>query len=378
MSSFRGHNCCSCLAKWLPAYEAELLRRGVVREGIDVFQLTGSASASAGTHAKGGAFDIAQTSTEAIKVARQMGADATWHRTRNQGFMDHAHGVLRGCPHNAPARYQITAVDGGFNGLGRGGRGGRDDGPRPLSKRSWEDGIKWAKARQGVKVDWFETSAYVQNAASKKAGWSSRSKVLAAHILGTDVSFVVVTELYALQRQGFARLLKSKYVEGARNGGRVIFYRRGRWIPAGPAVGATLGRSKKKAVARKFTHATEGKRVNIVAAHLSWELTAGWARKEETRALLAWSAQQFPDNRRLFFGDWNSPALSRGRVDEVGPVMKSAGYTDACMSAPTPVSYRLDRGFGGASVEFTQVKVDSHGASDAVHPGVVFKLRFPK
>ena len=75
MASFRGKKCCSCLAKWLPAYEAELLRRGLIRVSLDVYQLTGRAKASAGTHAGGGAFDLAQTSPEAIKVARQMGAE---------------------------------------------------------------------------------------------------------------------------------------------------------------------------------------------------------------------------------------------------------------------------------------------------------------
>lgn len=149
MTSFRGFKCCSCLAKWLPAFEAELLRRGLIKQSIDVYQLTGSAAASAGTHAKGGAFDIAQTSPAAIGLARQMGADATWHRRRSQGFdVDHTHGVLRGCPHNGPARYQIAAVDAGFNGLGAGGRGGKDDGPRPLSGRTWSEGIAWANAQR--------------------------------------------------------------------------------------------------------------------------------------------------------------------------------------------------------------------------------------
>lgn len=146
MASFRGKKCCSCLAKWLPAYEAELLRRGVIQHSLDVYQLTGKAKASAGTHAGGGAFDTGQYSRTALEVARQMGADATWHRRKSQGFdVDHAHGVLRGCPHNGPARYQIAAVDAGFNGLGAGGRGGRDDGPRPLSKRTWREGLVWVK-----------------------------------------------------------------------------------------------------------------------------------------------------------------------------------------------------------------------------------------
>ena len=142
--NFRGKKACPCLAKWLPVYERELLRRGVIKESIDIYQLIGGAAASAGTHASGGAFDIAQNSATALYVARQMGADATWRRTPAQGFTLHAHGVLRGCPHNSPAAYQIAAVDAGYNGLGRGGRGGKDDGPRPLSKRTWQQGIEWA------------------------------------------------------------------------------------------------------------------------------------------------------------------------------------------------------------------------------------------
>lgn len=144
---FRGRRACPCLVEWLPVFEAELLRRGVIKRNIDIAQLIGGAAASAGTHSRGGAFDIWQRDLTTIKVARQMGADATWKRTPAQGFSYHAHGVLRGCPHNAPARYQIGAVDAGYNGLGRGGRGGKDDGPRPLSGRTWKEGIAWAKAQ---------------------------------------------------------------------------------------------------------------------------------------------------------------------------------------------------------------------------------------
>ena len=145
---FRGKPACACLIEWLPAYEAELLARGVIQYSIDIYQLIGGAKASGGTHAEGGAFDIAQTSPLAIRIARQMGADATWWRKPNwdgRGGISHTHGVLTGCPHNRPARYQIEAVRAGYNGLGRGGRGGPDDGPRPLSGRTWRQGIEWHK-----------------------------------------------------------------------------------------------------------------------------------------------------------------------------------------------------------------------------------------
>lgn len=146
--SFRGKPCCPCLKRWLVWYEKELLRRGLIKRNIDIFQLIGNAPASAGTHSRGGAFDISQFSEAQVRVAREMGADATWHRAPPTFSPEHAHGVLRGCPHNWPVAYQIGAVDAGFNGLGTGGRGGPDDGPKPLSKRTWKQGIAWAKKQQ--------------------------------------------------------------------------------------------------------------------------------------------------------------------------------------------------------------------------------------
>lgn len=142
---FRGRRACPCLAEWLPYYERMLLKAGVIKKNIDVAQLIGGASASAGTHTRGGAYDIWQRSSKAIEIAREMGA-AAWARGRP--FAPHQHGVLRGCPHNGPARYQVVALDKyDGNGLGAGGRGGRDNGPAKHSDRDWRDGIAWAKAQ---------------------------------------------------------------------------------------------------------------------------------------------------------------------------------------------------------------------------------------
>lgn len=150
--AFRSFPACPCLAEWLPVYEAELQRRGVLSGPLRIFQLIGGAAASAGTHAKGGAFDVLDLPGDVeIWVARQMGADATWSRPFNwdgAGGMEHDHGVLTGCPHNEPARYQIDAVRAGFNGLGHLGHGAPDTGPRPLSGRTWREGIAWAKRQQ--------------------------------------------------------------------------------------------------------------------------------------------------------------------------------------------------------------------------------------
>lgn len=152
--SFRGFPACSCLVAWLTTYEALLRHQKVIgaKDDLRIFQLIGGAAASAGTHSTGGAFDIDDYPTKAVALARQMGADATWLRTVAQGFSGpHIHGVLRGCPHNSPARYQIDAVDAGYNGLGSGGRGGKDTGPRPLSGRTWDEGIRWAQEKMGMR-----------------------------------------------------------------------------------------------------------------------------------------------------------------------------------------------------------------------------------
>ena len=148
---FRGKPACECLAAWLPAYERELIARGILPLGgsLTIYQLIGGAPQSGGTHATGGAFDLLDLpGGEDIAVARQMGADATWLRPKGWDGADgiaHIHGVLTGCPHNGPARYQIDAVVRGYNGLGRGGYGAPDDGPLPLSHRTWQAGLAWRR-----------------------------------------------------------------------------------------------------------------------------------------------------------------------------------------------------------------------------------------
>src|SRR5690242_6416271 len=139
---------CVCLAEWLKWYEKCLLVKGLIKSNIDVWQLTGGATASAGTHSQGGAFDLLYQTTDAhVAVSREMGAPASWRRTIAQGFTRvHQHGVLTGCPHNSPARYQIDAQKAGYNGLGTNGRGGKDYHPDPKVYRTWQQGIEWAKA----------------------------------------------------------------------------------------------------------------------------------------------------------------------------------------------------------------------------------------
>jgi hypothetical protein len=151
-----GHPGCPCQAAWLPVFEVEARRRGLLVGPLPVSQLIGGDPRSGGTHVDGGAADFfpltAITDIGAfVALAREMGADATFERLFNWDGHDgvhHVHSVLTGCPHNAPARYQIDAVRAGFNGLGAGGRGAPDTGPRPLSDRTWRQGIEWAKQQE--------------------------------------------------------------------------------------------------------------------------------------------------------------------------------------------------------------------------------------
>src|SRR5690242_13816300 len=107
---FRGHEACTCMPPWLTAFEQELKDRGLIKVSIDIAQLIGDAVQSGNTHRTGGAIDIWQTDIRVSKIARHMGC-IMWPRvTGSFSTNKHSHGVLRGCPHNLPARYQIAAA----------------------------------------------------------------------------------------------------------------------------------------------------------------------------------------------------------------------------------------------------------------------------
>lgn len=147
-TTYRGKPACPCLIAWLPAYEAELRRRGLLKGSLVIYQLIGTAPASAGVHKGGGAYDIAEHDRAQVLIAREMGG-ASWGRTDAQGFdPEHQHGILRGCPHNLEGGYQITALEAGYNGLGKNGRGGKDDSPKPSAWRTWRQGIAWAEQQE--------------------------------------------------------------------------------------------------------------------------------------------------------------------------------------------------------------------------------------
>lgn len=157
---FRGFWACPCQVEWIPAYEQHLRYLGILGpdEQIPIAQLIGGFPGSGGTHIGGGSSDFWLTGARAeraVWVARQMGADATWHRLAGwdgPGSDEHVHSVPRACPHLAQsAKDQISAVDG--NGDGLGGTSTPDPGPRPLSFRTWREGVEWARLQEDDMAD---------------------------------------------------------------------------------------------------------------------------------------------------------------------------------------------------------------------------------
>ena len=176
---FRGRTTCACVAEWIPVWEAMCLREGITSGFYDgktctIFQLTGSASASAGTHSQGGAIDNAMLDARGIRIAREMGASASWRRLWPGNL--HSHMVLEGCPHNGPARYQIAAVKLGRDGLGWLGLAGKDTEHRPETWRTWREGITWARAQLAATgaatpdhPDWSDMASRAEIRAEVKA-----------------------------------------------------------------------------------------------------------------------------------------------------------------------------------------------------------------
>ena len=140
---------CNCLREWLSVFRRLLRFKGY--GDVDIWQCTGGLSASGGTHSRGGAFDYSGISYNKAMLAREMGAYATW--PRNWSGNQHTHGVLSGCPHNEPARYQLVAMRVyRRNGLGYKGLEGPDPLPKPSRYRFWYEGIAWAEAQMGNKT----------------------------------------------------------------------------------------------------------------------------------------------------------------------------------------------------------------------------------
>ena len=226
---------------------------------------------------------------------------------------------------------------------------------------------------------WQLTSVFLQNCASRHKNWNTRAPIMAKIILDSEASFIVCQELYAEKRPLLQKLIDSKYELSAVYDGRVIFHRRDRWKPIEEPWKIKLPPSGKQVIGMKFENGKKS-RVNIVNAHLSYEVTKAGNEKRlrETRHLLAYAIWNYKTDQIIFAGDWNSPAKATTRKDIVGEAMNVANYFDIGLAAKPPTGrgkYHLDRVFGlNKKFKTKEVKIHKHKGSD--HPGIYIKFDY--
>ena len=228
---------------------------------------------------------------------------------------------------------------------------------------------------------WQNTSVFIQNAEGRAANFPKRAEKIAAEIKKTEVSFVAFQELYAANLAQMDALLLPEYKRAASRTGRVTYYRVDRWKPVGVALWKNMQAGKSKpAVGRTFERLDNKARIDLINVHLSWEVNDAGRKKRrsETRNILAWAKKVFPKNRRVYVGDWNSPAGSTTRPDDSGPIMSAHDYHDLgiVFGAKTGRgNYHLDRVFGSkTATKPLKIEIVDHKASD--HPGVFVKFSY--
>ena len=127
-----------------------MLRLGINLR-LRIVQAYGAADASAGTHgAPPAAIDIRTRGLTLAQILalvallRECGWAATWYRDWVGNYHVHA-----ACDISTwtPARYQITAVKAGYDGLGSGGRKGKDPHGQPSTWRTAKTGATWARTQ---------------------------------------------------------------------------------------------------------------------------------------------------------------------------------------------------------------------------------------
>lgn len=336
---FRGRRACPCLAEWIPVYEAELKRVGEIRDKVDIAQLIGTYSKSGGTHVPGGAADLWQRSSKAIAIAEEMGA-AAYGRTAAQGFAPHQHLVLKGCPHNAGGRYQVVAREAGYNGLGAGGRGGRD--PRgKTTLRTYKQGIAWAKARQKPKPAPVQTRATDFEAATFNmkggtSGFPTRVPVIRARIFQHLPHFVIAQELAPKARALVSTAIKTKYDMQSNYANKVQWLLRNRqgWKKVKSAK-YQLGNNR-HGHAVQYRHRHSGAEFVLANVHPSWQHDAGKLRAAEARKLVAGMNRDFGRLEKVVGGDFNSShERTKSRPDDsFMDVLETAGFHDLFFDVP--------------------------------------------
>lgn len=228
---------------------------------------------------------------------------------------------------------------------------------------------------------WQDTSVFIQNAHGRAPMFMKRAEVMVVEIKRRKVSFIAFQELYKGQLAHMDALLLPEYKRGAYRGGRVIYYRVDRWKPVGVALWKNMQAGKSKpAIGRTFERLDNKARIDLINVHLSYEISSAGQKKRriETRNILAWAKKVFPKNRRVYVGDWNSPAGATNRPDDSGPIMNAHGYHDLGVAAKTKLGrghYHIDRAFGSrTATRPLKIEIVDHKASD--HPGVFVKFSY--
>lgn len=151
---------CECVRDWWPLVQRMALKRGLIKQKLDVMQgcySGGRVAASASTHNGGGVLDIAQTSQAVNDLLEQAGA-AAFVRSPEDGMVWHCHMILIGCPHldgvPTQGRTRVTSAakqvedwKRGLNGLANNARDRDQTRPNPI--RSWSQGLTWMQSQLG-------------------------------------------------------------------------------------------------------------------------------------------------------------------------------------------------------------------------------------
>ena len=130
--------------------------------GIDLYkriiQAKGGAVASAGTHVDGCALDLRTRDlstaviTKVVAALRECGWVAHWRHTGSFANNQHIH-ASADTGNYSKTYYQVTATKAGYNGLGSGGRGGRDEHKKPSQWRTIQQGIKFAESQLKTQLE---------------------------------------------------------------------------------------------------------------------------------------------------------------------------------------------------------------------------------
>lgn len=229
------------------------------------------------------------------------------------------------------------------------------------------------------------SSVLVQNCASKRndvgaGSWVNRRQILANVMLNSDASFLICPELYSLQRPWMTKALASKYAYAGHREGRVLYYRRGRW-ETGPGFfwRNLLWGTRKPLVVDSFRSLANGSWLTVSGWHTTWEPTAEGTRRRriEVAAGIRYVKSLGLPGRKIYAGDFNSPADSTTRRDDVEPEFEAFGYHDLeddHEARNGPGYYHLDRAFAGVGVKGERIVVQRHAGSD--HPATLVQFSY--